>query len=111
MQQPIKSKLLVFFIQIFIETQQTVQSQKVQIEQLQRQIEQLTTKSDDDPPENEGKAVLYRSCEELRSVDPDSGSGGYWIDPDGVVSGDPPIYVQCNMTTGSSRLVHCNILQ
>ena len=99
-----------FFIQIFIETQQTVQSQKVQIEQLQRQIEQLTTKSDDDPPLNPGKAVLYRNCEELRSVDPDSGSGGYWIDPDGVATGDPPIYVQCNMTTGYSGLVHCNIL-
>ena len=91
--------------------QKTVQRQNVQIEQLERQIVQLTSKSDEDPHLNEGKAVLYRSCEELRSVDPDSGSGGYWIDPDGVVSGDPPIYVQCNMTTGSSKLVHCNILQ
>ena len=89
-----------------METQQTVQRQNVQIEQLERQIVQLTAKSDEDPPLNEGKAVLYRSCEELRSADPESGSGGYWIDPDGVATGDPPIFVQCNMTTGSSRLIH-----
>jgi len=81
--------------------QQTVQRQNVQIEQLERQIVQLTAKSDErDLPLNEGKAVLYRSCEELRSVDPQSGSGGYWIDPDGVETGDPPIFVQCDMTTG-----------
>jgi hypothetical protein len=93
----------------FIETQQTVQRQNVQIEQLQCQIDQLTSnlKSDEqDPPRNKGKAVLYRSCEELRSVDPESGSGGYWIDPDGVAAGDPPIFVHCNMTTGSSRFIH-----
>ena len=90
--------------------QQTVQRQNVQIEQLERQIVQLKAKSDEDPPLGEGKAVLYRSCEELRSVDPQSGSGGYWIDPDGVETGDPPIFVQCDMTTGSSRFIHCNIL-
>jgi Fibrillar collagen C-terminal domain len=81
--------------------QQTVRRQNVQIEQLERQIVQLTAKSDErDLPLGEGKAVLYRSCEELRSVDPQSGSGGYWIDPDGVETGDPPIFVQCDMTTG-----------
>ena len=61
--------------------------------------------------EKESKAAIHRSCEELRSADPGSGSGGYWIDPDGVAGGDSPIFVQCNMTTGSSGLVHCNILQ
>ena len=88
--------------------QKTVQRQNVQIEQLERQIVQLTSKSDEDP--HQGKAVLYRSCEELRSADPESGSGGYWIDPDGVSTGDPPIFVQCNMATGSSRFIHCNVL-
>jgi Fibrillar collagen C-terminal domain len=58
--------------------------------------------------EKESKVALYRSCEELRSVHPESGS--YWIDPDGVSIGDPPIFVQCNMTTGFSRFIHCNIL-
>ena len=89
--------------------QQTVHRQNVQIEQLERQIVQLTAKSDEDPPLGEGKVVLYRSCEELRSFDPESGSGGYWIDPDGVATGDPPIFVQCNMTTGSSRFIHCHV--
>ena len=90
--------------------QQAVQRLNAQNEQLERQIVQLTAKSDEQHPHlNEGKAVLYRSCEELRSVDPQSGSGGYWIDPDGVAAGDPPIFVQCNMTTGPSRFIHCSI--
>ena len=83
------------------ETQQTVQLQNAQIEQLQGQIDQLTTKSDEDPP-----LLLYRSCEELILFEPGSGSGGYWIDPDGVAIGDPPIYVQCDMTSGPSRFIH-----
>jgi hypothetical protein len=64
-------------------------------------------------PEKESRVALYRSCsftcEELRSIHPESGSGGYWIDPDGVSIGDPPIFVQCNMTTDSSRLTHRGI--
>ena len=93
-----------------METQQTVQRQNVQIELLERQNEQLqlkidrlTSKSNGNPPLNDGKAFLYRSCEEIRAADPESESGGYWIDPDGVATGDPPIFVQCDMTTGSSR--------
>ena len=65
--------------------QQTLQRQNVQIAQLQSQ-----------------PALLYRTCEELRSFGRHSGSGGYLIDPDGVAIGAPPMYVQCNMTMGSS---------
>ena len=116
------------------ETQQTLQRQNIQIEQFQPQIDQLTTKSDENQqtveqlqPQIDQLAtnlngtqqtlqrqnvqiaqlqsqpdLLYRTCEDLRSFGRNSGSGGYWIDPDGVAIGDPPIYVQCNMTTGSS---------
>ncbi|KAK4011383.1 hypothetical protein OUZ56_020497 [Daphnia magna] len=30
----------------------------------------------------------------------------YWIDPDGQGVGDDPIYVFCNMTTGSTSVPH-----
>ncbi|XP_046648844.1 uncharacterized protein LOC124339558 isoform X2 [Daphnia pulicaria] len=30
----------------------------------------------------------------------------YWIDPDGHGTGDAPIYVSCNMTTGSTLIPH-----
>ena len=62
-------------------------------------------------PEKESKAARYRRCEELRSAYPENESGGHWIDPDGVATEDPPVYVYCNMTTGSSQFIHFNILE
>jgi len=84
--------------------QAIVQRQELKIAELERIIEPSKSNDALKPIEKESKVALYRSCEELRSVHPESGS--YWIDPDGVATGDPPIFVQCNMTTGSSRLIH-----
>jgi Fibrillar collagen C-terminal domain len=92
--------------------QEIVQRQELKIAELERKIDE-PSKSNGAlrSTEKEGKAALYRSCEELRSADPESKTGGHWIDPDGVATGDPPIFVQCDMTTGSSRFIHSNILQ
>ena len=44
--------------------------------------------------------VAARTCEDLRSADLSFKSGMYWIDPDGHGTGDAPIHVFCNMTSG-----------
>lgn len=44
--------------------------------------------------------VIASSCEELRHSDEALKSGMYWIDPDGHGTGDAPVYVWCNMTSG-----------
>ena len=46
------------------------------------------------------KAPFPKSCEEIRLNDESKESGMYWIDPDGHGTGDPAIYVYCNMSTG-----------
>ena len=84
--------------------QEIVQRQELKIAELESRIAE-PSKSNDAQRSLE-KMALYRSCEELRSAEPNSGSGGYWIDPDGVSSGDPPIFVQCDMTTGSNCFIH-----
>ena len=42
-----------------------------------------------------------RTCQQLRADDPSLPSGMYWIDPDGQSVGDSPIYVYCDMITGT----------
>ena len=49
---------------------------------------------------NKANAV-WRSCEDIRSIDPTATSGNYQIDPDGWTVGDGPISVFCDMTTGN----------
>ncbi|EFX87243.1 hypothetical protein DAPPUDRAFT_97326 [Daphnia pulex] len=44
--------------------------------------------------------------EKLRAADPSASSGMYWIDPDGQGVGDDPIYVHCNMASGSTAIPH-----
>ncbi|KAK4011391.1 hypothetical protein OUZ56_020505 [Daphnia magna] len=53
-----------------------------------------------------GKISISRTCRETRDADPSLSSGMYWIDPDGQGVGDDPIYVFCNMTTGSTAVPH-----
>ena len=50
------------------------------------------------------KAPFPKSCEEIRLNDESKDSGMYWIDPDGHGTGDPAIYIYCNMSTG--RLIN-----
>ncbi|KZS14837.1 Contactin associated protein 1-like protein [Daphnia magna] len=52
------------------------------------------------------KRSILRTCQEIRAAIPSLSSGMYWIDPDGQGVGDDPIYVYCNMTTGSSSVTH-----
>ncbi len=51
----------------------------------------------------EVKSAMFRTCSEAHTVDPSLSSGMYWIDPDGEGVGDDPIYVSCDMTTGTIR--------
>jgi hypothetical protein len=53
-----------------------------------------------------GKGYVLRTCRETRAADPSLGSGMYWIDPDGQGVGDDPIYVYCNMASGSTEILH-----
>ena len=48
-------------------------------------------------------AVIARTCEELKASNVSLESGMYWIDPDGHNTGDAPIHVFCNMTTGDQQ--------
>ena len=52
------------------------------------------------------KNSVLRTCRETRAADPSLISGKYWIDPDGQGVGDDPIYVYCNMATGSTEILH-----
>ncbi|XP_046639768.1 uncharacterized protein LOC124320908 [Daphnia pulicaria] len=53
-----------------------------------------------------GKIGIPRTCRELHAADPSLPSGMHWIDPDGQGVGDNPIYVYCDMTSGSTSIVH-----
>ncbi|EFX89078.1 hypothetical protein DAPPUDRAFT_310805 [Daphnia pulex] len=52
------------------------------------------------------KSAVPRTCREARAADPSLSSGMYWIDPDGQGVGDGPIYVYCDMTSGSTSIPH-----
>ena len=45
---------------------------------------------------------MPRSCAEAHSADPALQSGNYYVDPDGTNVGDDPIYVYCDMSTGTT---------
>ncbi|XP_046638032.1 uncharacterized protein LOC124316249 [Daphnia pulicaria] len=53
-----------------------------------------------------GMSGSPRTCRELQAIDPSLPSGMHWIDPDGQGVGDNPIYVYCDMTSGSTSIVH-----
>ena len=44
---------------------------------------------------------MPRTCREAHLADPSLTSGMHWIDPDGQAVGDDPIYVYCDMTSGT----------
>jgi hypothetical protein len=49
------------------------------------------------------KSAISRTCREPHLADPSLSSGMHWIDPDGQGVGDDPIYVYCDMTTGTRQ--------
>ena len=44
---------------------------------------------------------IPRTCREAHLADPSLTSGMHWIDPDGQAVGDDPIYVYCDMISGT----------
>ncbi|EFX62125.1 hypothetical protein DAPPUDRAFT_120497 [Daphnia pulex] len=50
------------------------------------------------------RSSIPRTCREARLMDPSLNSGMHWIDPDGQGVGDDPIYVHCDMTTGTTSV-------
>ncbi|XP_046456719.1 uncharacterized protein LOC124203884 isoform X2 [Daphnia pulex] len=60
----------------------------------------------DNAIESTGRSGIPRTCRELRAIDPSLSSGMHWIDPDGQGVGDDPIYVYCDMASGSTSILH-----
>ncbi len=58
-----------------------------------------------------GRSAISRTCREARLADPSLDSGMHWIDPDGQGVGDYPIYVHCDMTTGTIPVHWGNVLK
>lgn len=70
--------------------------------------EQLNALQEDQIEHNESESyasspITARSCEQLNLSDQSLKSGMYWIDPDGHGTGDAPILVFCNMTSGCTK--------
>lgn len=83
-----------------------IQQHQTQIQELKSQVHRLETLLSKPPVDFNYPAAGARTCEELRSSDKTLASGLYWIDPDGLGSGDAPIHVFCNMTSGSTSILH-----
>lgn len=47
---------------------------------------------------------ILRTCQEIYKSDASLSSGYYLIDPDGQGTGDPPIYVYCDLTSGKNLI-------
>ncbi|EFX82472.1 hypothetical protein DAPPUDRAFT_241138 [Daphnia pulex] len=88
-----------------VKLEEKVQHQESLLIALQSQ-QPINSKSVSAISQPSGKIYLLRTCRETRAADPSLGSGMYWIDPDGQGVGDDPIYVYCNMATGSTEILH-----
>jgi hypothetical protein len=89
-----------------------IQGLKKIVARLEERLEALQAEKREQmkPPKvSNSTAVAARSCEELRRSNETVESGMYWIDPDGHGTGDAPIYVSCNMTTGCQKRI-ANVL-
>ncbi|XP_046654988.1 collagen alpha-1(III) chain-like [Daphnia pulicaria] len=91
------------------EIKETLQSDVNQLKAKLNQQEYFETSLQNNRPSptagKPGKSSTPRTCLELRSTNPVLSSGIHWIDPDGD-GGDSPITVYCNMTTGSTVILH-----
>jgi hypothetical protein len=70
---------------------QKLESSVVGLQENRKSIDPLT-----------GRSAIPRTCREAHLADPSLDSGMRWIDPDGQGVGDDPIYVHCDMTTGTT---------
>jgi hypothetical protein len=59
--------------------------------------------------QSSGKSGIPRTCRELRAANPSLSSGMQWIDPDGQETGDGPIYVYCDMSSGKFVIRHFHL--
>ncbi|XP_046461282.1 uncharacterized protein LOC124207727 isoform X1 [Daphnia pulex] len=69
-------------------------------------LERLAEKNDRATSMTSGRSAVPRTCREARLADPSLASGMYWIDPDGQAVGDAPIYVYCDMISGTTSIPH-----
>ncbi len=88
-----------------VQLEQKVQHQESLLIAIQNQ-QPISSKSVSAISQPSGKIYVLRTCRETRAADPSLGSGMYWIDPDGQGVGDDPIYVYCNMASGSTEILH-----
>lgn len=51
------------------------------------------------------QSYIARTCHELMSADPTLESGMYYIDPDGLNSGDVPINVHCSKLGTAAQII------
>ena len=79
---------------------QKLESSVVVLQENRKSIDPLT-----------GRSAIPRTCREARLADPSLDSGMHWIDPDGQGVGDDPIYVHCDMTTGTIPVHWENVLK
>ena len=80
-----------------------IQQHQTQIQELKSQVHRLESLLSKPPVDFNYPAAGARTCEELRISDKSLVSGLYWIDPDGLGTGDAPIHVFCNMTSGKYK--------
>jgi hypothetical protein len=88
-----------------VQLEEKVQHQESLLIALQIQ-QPISSKSVSATTQPSGKNYVLRTCRETRAAEPSLGSGMYWVDPDGQGVGDDPIYVYCNMATGSTEILH-----
>ncbi len=88
--------------------EETIQQQKQVLDAFHKEIRQPSSAEISprhfafrDQSNTGGKSFFPRTCREVRAMDPSLISGMHWIDPDGQGVGDDPIYVYCDMTSGT----------
>lgn len=115
------------FSENFIQLEENVRDWKLQVELKNQQLEILTAKvvrlerlveqSEKTSSSKEfdemntqlqqsGRSAMPRTCREAHLADPSLPSAMYWIDPDGQAVGDAPIYVYCDMDSGTTSIPH-----
>ncbi|XP_059351512.1 uncharacterized protein LOC130694055 [Daphnia carinata] len=69
----------------------------VAINRPRRQLATSIKPFEDNVNQHRRPNATLRTCHEINVANPTYPSGMYWIDPDGLGIGDPPIHVHCDM--------------